>query len=121
MEPETAALISAVQRILDETEAEYGQMPWVVRVMVQRGFGKRTGHDFARWRAMLASSARGTVDSALPAALSALAEHYRGAPDRARRGMGASKAQLEIVEQRSRDRASAVAALQTAVRAGKVA
>lgn len=108
-------LITPVQRALDETEAEYAQMPLVIRLMVRRGFVKRTGRDFATWRTLLAHAARGTIDPALPSALGALVEHYRGAPERARRGMGATKAQLEIVEQRSRTRAEAVAALQQAV------
>ena len=41
------AEIAAVRRALDETEAEYGQMPMIVRLMVRRGFVKRTGRDFA--------------------------------------------------------------------------
>src|SRR5206468_2611419 len=106
-----AELILAVQRALEETEREYAQMPLVVRLLVRRGFTKRTGRDFAAWRAVLADAARGAIESTLPAALATLAEHYRGAPERARRGMGATKAQLEIVETRSRARVEAVTAL----------
>ncbi len=104
-------LIQAVQRALDETEAEYAQMPLFVRMIVRRGFVKRTGRDFAAWRTLLADARRGTSPAELAGALDALAEHYRGAPARARRGMGATAAQLEIVETRSRARAEAVAAL----------
>lgn len=110
-----ASLIAAVQRVLDETEREYGQMPFFVRPMVKRGFTKRTGRDFDAWRALLAAAARGQIDPALAPALDQLAEHYRGAPERAKRGMGASGAQLAIVEQRSRERAEAALALRSAL------
>ena len=51
--------IAAVRHALDETEAEYSQMPLVVRLMVRRGFVKRTGHDFAAWRKLLDGAKRG--------------------------------------------------------------
>jgi len=107
--------IAAVRHALDETEAEYSQMPLVVRLMVRRGFVKRTGHDFAAWRKLLDGAKRGIFAAQLSPSLAALAEHYRGAPGRARRGMGASPAQLEIVEQRSQARADAVDALRGAL------
>lgn len=110
-----ASLIAAVQRVLDETEREYGQMPFFVRPMVRRGFAKRTGRDFDAWRALLAAAARGQLAPGLAAALDQLAEHYRGAPERAKRGMGATGAQLAIVEQRSRERAEAALALRAAL------
>lgn len=105
MSDRTAA-IAAVRRALDETEAEYAQLPLVVRVFVRRGFVKRTGHDFAAWRQLLAAPA-----PELRAALEALAAHYRGAPERARRGRGATAAQLAIIEQRSLARAMAATTL----------
>src|SRR4051812_19779761 len=95
-----SALVAAVERALDETEREYAQMPFFIRPMGRRGFVKRTGHDFAEWRALLQAR-----DAKLRTALPALAEHFRGAPERARRGMGATAAQLQIVEERSRQRA----------------
>lgn len=107
--------IAAVRRALDETESEYSQMPMVVRLMVRRGFVKRTGRDFAAWRALLDSAARGMPSPQLGAALGQLADHYRGAPARARRGMGATPAQIEIVEQRSQARAEAAEALRAAL------
>lgn len=114
-----APLFDAVQRALDETEREYAQMPLVVRLMVRRGFARRTGRDFASWRALLANAARGASEPALPAALAALAAHYRGAPERARRGMGATPEQLELVTTRSRARADAVEALRAAMVDGR--
>lgn len=102
-----AKLTADVRKILDETEAEYAQMPFFIRPMVKRGFAKRTGHDFAAWRRVLS-----TGGATLRTALLALAEHYRGAPERARKGMGA---QLEIIESRSRARAEAVTALANAL------
>ncbi len=107
--------IAAVRRALDETEAEYAQMPLIVRLMVKRGFVKRTGRDFAAWRALLDGAARGAPSPDLRPALALLAEHYRGAPARARRGMGATPAQLEVVEQRSNARAEAAEALRAAL------
>ena len=105
-----ATLIADVRKILDETEAEYGQMPFFVRPMVKRGFAKRTGHDFAQWRTLLAAP-----DRNLRTALLALAEHYRGAPERARKGMGATADQMKVIEARSRERAEAVTALANAL------
>jgi len=112
---ELADLIAAVDTALAETEREYAQMPFFVRPMVKRGFAKRTGRDFAAWRTLLAAARRGERPHELAAALDALAEHYRGAPDRARRGMGASADQLALVEQRSRARAEAATALRAAL------
>jgi hypothetical protein len=109
------AEIAAVRRALDETEAEYGQMPMIVRLMVRRGFVKRTGRDFAAWRKLLDDASRGVFATQLGAALGQLAEHYRGAPARARRGMGATAAQLEVVEARSKARAEAAEALRAAL------
>lgn len=104
-----------VERALDETEREYAQLPFFVRPMVRRGFAKRTGNDFAGWRALLAEARRGQRTQVLAGALAALADHYRGAPQRARRGRGATAAQLEIVEQRSFARADAALALRAAL------
>ena len=111
----TADLFAAVEAALAETEAEYAQMPFFVRPLVRRGFGKRTGRDFAAWRALLAAGRRGERTRELALALAALAEHYRGAPERARRGMGATPEQLVIVEQRSAARAAAAVVLAAAL------
>ncbi len=104
------ALFAAVRRALDETETEYGQLPLFVRIIVRRGFTKRTGLDFAGWRALL-----DRPTPALPARLAALADHYRGAPERARRGMGATAEQMAMIEERSRSRAEAADALRRAL------
>lgn len=108
-------LIATVRRALDETEAEYALLPLVVRLLVRRGFVRRTGRDFAAWRALLERAARGDVDPGLGGALEALEAHYRGAPARARRGGGATAAQLEVIEARSRARAETASALRAAV------
>lgn len=110
--------IAAVERALDETAQEYRQMPFFVRPMVRRGFAKRTGHDFASWRTLLDDARRGHGLLALAAALAALADHYRGAPARARRGMGASDAELQEVERRSTARADAAERLLAHVSSG---
>ncbi|MEZ4399202.1 MAG: hypothetical protein R3B06_04240 [Kofleriaceae bacterium] len=106
--------VAAVRRALEETEHEYAQMPFFVRPLVKRGFEKRTGRDLASWRALVAQldvSAPPGID----AALAALAEHYRGAPARARRGMGATAVQLREVEARAAARVAAVEALRAAL------
>jgi phosphatidylserine/phosphatidylglycerophosphate/cardiolipin synthase-like enzyme len=110
MDAALSHLIAAV-----EAEHEYAQMPFFVRPLVKRGFEKRTGRGFAAWRALLADARRGQRTRELADALRALAEHYQGAPARARRGMGATTAQLAIVEQRSRVRSDAARALREAL------
>jgi len=112
--PERDELIGRVRDALDSTEREYAAMPMFVRLLVRRGFVKRTGLDFAGWRAALERAAT-APSGELAARLAALAEHYRGAPERARRGMGATGPQLVEVEARSRARAAAVDALRTAL------
>ncbi len=112
-----SSLISTVETVLADTEREYAQMPFFVRPMVKRGFAKRTGHDLSAWRVLLADARGGRRTQELADALAALAEHFRGAPERAKKGMGAgaSSDQLAIVEQRSRARADAALALRSAL------
>ncbi len=107
-------LIAAVETELAETEREFAQMPFFVRPMVKRGFSRRTGRDFAAWRTLLTDARRGERTRELAEALAMLAEHYRGAPERARRGMGATAEQLVLVEQRARTRCDAALALRAA-------
>jgi hypothetical protein len=107
-------LIAAVETALAETEREYAQMPFFVRPIVRRGFVKRTGRDFEAWRTLLAAARRGDQARELGDALAALAEHYRGAPERAKRGM-AKPEELAIIEQRSKARAEAALALRAAL------
>lgn len=115
MDTDLPRLIAAVETALDETEREYAQMPFFVRPMVKRGFAKRTGRDFSAWRALLADARRGQRTRELAEALVALAEHYRGAPERAKRGMGATAEQLAAIEERSRARSEAALALRDAL------
>ena len=98
-------LVEAVRVAIEETHAEYAQMPFFVRPLVRRGFQKRTGHDLEGWRALLAQPT-----PALAADLARLAAHYDGAPERAKRGM-AKPAELVEIERRSRARAQAARAL----------
>jgi hypothetical protein len=117
MSSERAALVAAVVAVLDDTEREYAQMPFFVRPMVRRGLAKRTGRDLAEWRAALTGlGARPAPELVAP--LADLAEHYRGAPERARRGMGARPDELRAIEERSTARAAAVLALRAALLAG---
>jgi hypothetical protein len=102
-----APLVAAVRAAIDETEDEYARMPFFVRPIVRRGFVKRTGMDAAAWRRLL----DGGPSPVLVEALGRLAAHYDGAPERARRGMGARPDELREVERRSRARAAAARAL----------
>lgn len=114
MSSERQALVAAVVAALDDTEREYAQMPFFVRPMVRRGFAKRTGRDLAEWRVVL-THLGGRPAPELLAPLAALADHYRGAPERARRGMGARPDELRAIEARSAARAAAVEALRAAL------
>ena len=116
MDDQLPGLIAAVETALVETDHEYAQMPFLVRPLVRRGFVKRTGYDLGAWRALLSGARRGERTRELADALTALAEHYRGAPERAKRGMGGgSPEQLALVEQRSQARAQAALALRVAL------
>ncbi|MBK9037253.1 MAG: hypothetical protein IPL61_39425 [Myxococcales bacterium] len=106
-----AAAVAAVARAIDDTERDWGELPFFVRPMVRRGFTQRTGRDVAGWRALLAAAARGTLAPELPAALAALIDNYRGAPERARKGMGGSADQVAAIEARLRPRIEAAEAL----------
>jgi hypothetical protein len=114
--PELTAALDAVRRAIDETAAEYAQLPFFVRPIVRRGFARRTGRDLAAWRALLAAATRGDLDPALAPALTALAAHYDGAPDRARAARGATTGQLAIIEARARSRAAAARTLLATLR-----
>src|SRR5690242_5109759 len=116
MDAEIERLTAAVATALDETEREYAQLPFFVRPIVRRGFARRTGRDFAGWRVLLDAVRLGAHFQEAADALAALAEHYRGAPERAKRGMGATPAQLEAVARLSRARADAALALRAALR-----
>ena len=105
-----SALITAVLGALADMDAEYAQMPFFLRPMVRRGFAKRTGADLDGWRDRLGQLARG-VPTTMGTDLLALAEHFRGAPARAQRGMGATAAQLVEVQARADRRAAAVMVL----------
>lgn len=102
---ELETLVRAVRTAIEETHAEYAQMPFFVRPLVKRGFVKRTGHDVEGWRRLLAQPTK-----AIAPLLEQLAAHYDGAPERAKRGM-AKPDELREVERRSRQRAEAARAL----------
>ncbi len=106
-----ATAIAAVVQAIDDTEADWGQLPFFVRPMVRRGFVSRTGRDVAGWRTLLAAAARGAPPPELPAALDLLVEHFRGAGERAKKGMGATAAQLAMIEARNAPRIAAALAL----------
>lgn len=102
-----AADLTAAARAVDDAlvamDAEYAQMPFFVRPMVRGGFARRTGRDLASWRQAVAAPT-----AALLPDLARLAAHFRDAPARARRGMGARADELVEIERRAAARAAAV-------------
>ncbi|MCB9562919.1 MAG: hypothetical protein H6709_11520 [Kofleriaceae bacterium] len=127
-EPSAAALVRAVIDAIDAAEAELAAMPFFVRPMVKRGLASRTGRSFADWRRDLAAAAaaiaRGgdaaavrRADDALVADLERLADNFRGAPERARRGMGNDPRVAAEVQARADVRDAATRALLSWLRA----
>jgi hypothetical protein len=117
-------LVAALRNILEDTERDFGSMPFFVRPMVRRGFAGRTGQDLEEWRRLasaLLSEVRSDTEPArvrerhpgLREKLERLAENYRTAPERASRGMGALAGTLQSVTEASRRREQAVRALIT--------
>jgi len=105
-------LAAAVQRALDDSEAELKDMPFFVRPMVRRGLASRTGRSFDEWRAALRSPS-----AALVGDLEQLADHFRTAPERAKRGpAGRSDEAMAIISARAASREAAVRALIAALR-----
>lgn len=113
--PALVAAVDAVRKALDDTEADWGELPFFVRPMVKRGFASRTGHDLAGWRSLLADAARGRAPAGLAGALELLAEHFRGAGERAKKGMGGSAEQQAAIEARNAPRVAAALALRALV------
>jgi hypothetical protein len=131
-EPVTAAR-EAVQRLREAVagmRADWERMPFFVRPMARAGFARRTGHDADGWDRLLGDLARalggedGDAEAArralaarreLPAALERLAEHYRGAPERAGKLMGGER--LEAVRRAAATREQAARELIAALRA----
>ena len=125
------ALVQTLDGQLDDTEREYGNMPFFVRPMIRRGFARRTGQSFAAWHQALAAVLRaleamhrgqarhGQLEAAAgDLDLEALAEHYRTAPKRAARAMRfGGQHILERVRKSSQEREGTARALQTALNA----
>ena len=110
--PDLAALAGAVADAVRAMDAEYAQMPFFVRPLVRSGFVRRTGRDAAAWRDALR-----TPTPLMIIDLERLAAHFRGAPARAQRGMGARPDELVEVERRANERAATVDRLVAALRA----
>ena len=67
------------------------------------------------WRGLLADVARGADPRGFAAALDALIANWRGAPERAQKGMGGTPAQVAMIEERVRPRIEAALALRALV------
>jgi hypothetical protein len=117
-----AALAAAVVRALDDSEAELKDMPFFVRPMVRRGLAQRTGRSFDQWRSALLAL---TTKAAAPAPelageLAQLADHFRTAPERAKRGpAGSSDEAMRVIAARAAAREAAVRALIDALAAAQ--
>ena len=112
---ELARAAAAVRAAVDATETDWGELPFFVRPMVRRGFSQRTGRDVAAWRTLLDAAGRGAIAAELPAALDALIDQWRTAPERAKKGMGGSPAQLAAIEARLAPRIAAAVALRALI------
>lgn len=113
--PDPAQLAASVRRAVDDAERDLDAMPFFVRPMVRLGFTRRTGLDFDGWRRLL-GDVRPTdgperLRAELKPRLVALLEHFRTAPERARRGMGSDLRAIAEVTNRSKLRAETVVAL----------
>lgn len=108
-------LAAAVLRAVEDTERDLDRMPFFVRPMVRAGFHRRTGLNLDEWRAVLGGvrvdEARDRLRSDVKPALLRLLEHFRTAPERARKGMGNDPRAIAEVTNRSRLRSEAVEAL----------
>ena len=105
-----AEALRRVRKALESTKRDLSSMPFFVRPMVKKGFVKRTGADVDQWlgrisEAITAAESGESVPN-LTNELERLAENYRTAPDRAKRGM--KGARLEEVTRNSREREQAV-------------
>ena len=122
MSPTPVQLVDAVSATLEGVERELGAMPFFVRPMVRSGFGKRTGLSPGDWKELLQALRREVQAGATPAQvvqahpklrkdLEGLAENYRTAPERAKKGMGAEGERLRELQETARQREAAVKAL----------
>lgn len=123
--PAPLALARAVLAAIDDSERSLGRMPFFVRPMARRGFASRTGLTHEAWRQRLAELGAGDTPAAararwadLEAALERLAADFRGAPERAAKGMNDPEVLREVRAQ-SQQRAAAVDALLAWCRTGR--
>jgi hypothetical protein len=107
-----AEALRGVRKALESTVRDYASMPFFVRPMVKRGFTRRTGRSIEDWQEHIAwaivAVESGDDISHLGPELAKLADNYRTAPERAKRGMRG--AALETMKKRSLERADLVQA-----------
>ena len=122
-------LSGKLREVIADTSRDLGRMPFFVRPMFKRGLAKRTGKSLDEWifvsGELLARFRRGGTDAtrasivtrfpSLLDELDKLAEHYRTAPDRAKRGMGSDPKALEEVRTKSAHRQEVVSELRAAL------
>lgn len=129
-DPGVSDALRGLRKALEGTRAELASMPFFVRPMVKKGFARRTGATLEQWLertteliTKIDAGRIGTTDDLvrqypdLGASLGALADNYRTAPERAKRGMkGAGQDALELVRKRSKQREQAATAAIDALR-----
>lgn len=115
-ETNTRLLFSKLNTILDETEAEFGQLPVFVRPMAKAGFKSKSGMSLQDWQRLTLSLARGDapVPSNLIERLNTLAKYYREAPQETAR-FTKDEATLQMVAETARARLAVIEALVSSI------
>lgn len=117
-----AATLLAVGESVAALQADTKKIPFFVRPMAIKGFERRTGLSLDAWQALARDAAQGLASDGggalgrwpgLDGQLNILAEHFRGAPERAGKMMrGAALERLrEVSAQREASVRTALAAV----------
>ncbi|MFU8827668.1 MAG: SDR family NAD(P)-dependent oxidoreductase [Brevefilum sp.] len=105
-------LFGKLLAILDETEAEFGQLPVFVRPMAKAGFKGKAGQSLSDWQRLAASLTRsdGSLPANLAEQLNKLARYYRETPQETAR-FTKDEATLRMVTETARARLAVIGAL----------
>lgn len=128
-DPGVSDKLRGLRRALESTRGDLTSMPFFVRPMVKKGFARRTGATVDQWLErigeLITKIDAGRIGDPgelrrhypeLSASLAALADNFRTAPERAKRGMkGAGDKALELVRERSKRREQAAVAAREAL------
>lgn len=110
--------VAPVRAAVEEAERDLDRMPFFIRPITRGKFKNRTGLSYDGWRDRLAAIGANDTPASVRArwpevddALGRLGADFRGAPERARKGMGDDPVRLRGVEEKAKQRAAAVEAL----------